>query len=794
MAIDRRERLTESCAAAGFFAGAVAMAWFLPAEPVSAATAAWLVALFCVLHHVAFDVGEGRTRPIQLVLIPMLLLLPPAAVPLVVAAALIVAHLPAVAARREPGASLSLALADGWFALAPALVLAFTGIPEDPWTAAGVVALAVAAQLAVDFVTAALRLRIGLGLRVREELAGFGWVYAVDILLTPIAALAAVAGRDAPLTVAAVLPLAALLAIFARERRGRIENALEVNRLVSESEQRLQSIIQNSSDLILIVARDGTLGKLTGAVAGVFGDDPDAAVGSSLFAHVHPDDVSMVRAFLDRVAIDGASAGQALDWRLRRADGGHRYVETVATNLLGDERLAGIVLTARDVEDRKAFEEQLRHRAFHDPLTQLANRGLFYDRIEHALSAQTRREHRVGVLFLDLDDFKVINDVHGHAAGDELLVGVAQRLRDCLRSADTAARLGGDEFGVLIEGVAGPNEPVQAAERILAAFTEPIEVGDTGCWWRRASASPSAGPATRRRRAAAPGRPRHVRGQAPRQAPLGALRRRARAVGRARAPTTTPRRGSSAGTSSARRSSRCCAAPTRSSAVFQPVLDLRTGLVSGYEALARFATPRAAPAERLVRPGAPRRPRLRARGTRRRHGAGRARPPRGHLPDAQPQPVRADLQAGAGRAARAPGRPRDRDHRERARRRRPRLQRGARRRPRPRRPDRRRRRGRRLRRAQARDARRPDLIKLDRSLVAGVHDDPARAALISAFVRFARDSDATVCAEGIESLDELTRLADLDVTYGQGYVIARPGPDWPAAAAEAAAACAARSR
>ena len=132
---DRRERLTESLAALAFLAAAAAMALALPGEPLPAQTAIWLVALFCVLHQVEFDVGEGRTRPIQLVLVPMLLLLPPATVPALIAVALVCARLPAVVARRERAESLPLALADGWFSVAPALVLALTGLPDEPWAA-----------------------------------------------------------------------------------------------------------------------------------------------------------------------------------------------------------------------------------------------------------------------------------------------------------------------------------------------------------------------------------------------------------------------------------------------------------------------------------------------------------------------------------------------------------------------------------------------------------------------------------------------------------------------------------
>ncbi|MGZ4632638.1 MAG: diguanylate cyclase domain-containing protein [Actinomycetes bacterium] len=120
-------------------------------------------------------------------------------------------------------------------------------------------------------------------------------------------------------------------------------------------------------------------------------------------------------------------------------------------------------------------EEQLRHQAFHDPLTGLANRLLFRDRLEHAASLRPRTENELTVLFLDLDDFKLVNDRLGHAAGDALLVDVAERLRACLRKGDTVARLGGDEFAVLLqEGYEGPE---QLAQRIVAAMEMPFQLG-----------------------------------------------------------------------------------------------------------------------------------------------------------------------------------------------------------------------------------------------------------------------------------------------------------------------------
>jgi diguanylate cyclase (GGDEF)-like protein len=134
------------------------------------------------------------------------------------------------------------------------------------------------------------------------------------------------------------------------------------------------------------------------------------------------------------------------------------------------------VLNTRDVSERKAFEEQLQHQAFHDSVTNLANRALFRDRVEHALARQSRDAEPISVLFMDVDDFKTINDSLGHAAGDQVLREVGERLRHSLRTADTAARLGGDEFAVLLEDGGQGVEAAEIAERILASLEGPFHL------------------------------------------------------------------------------------------------------------------------------------------------------------------------------------------------------------------------------------------------------------------------------------------------------------------------------
>jgi diguanylate cyclase (GGDEF)-like protein/PAS domain S-box-containing protein len=256
------------------------------------------------------------------------------------------------------------------------------------------------------------------------------------------------------------------------------------NRLVAElsgrlrrSETRFRSMVQNSSDLVILLDRDGRMAFVSPAIERILGERSTRATGRAIAELVHPEDAEWIGALLGRLtATAGAVSGGEV--RMGHADGRWRWIELVGTNLLGDPDVRGIVLNCRDVTERRELEEQLRHQAFHDPLTNLANRPLLVDRIEHELEARPMETPATtAVLLMDLDDFKTVNDSLGHAAGDELLAAVADRVRTSLRGRDTAARIGGDEFGILIR--AAERAEVEAvAERILASVREPIDLGE----------------------------------------------------------------------------------------------------------------------------------------------------------------------------------------------------------------------------------------------------------------------------------------------------------------------------
>ena len=244
-------------------------------------------------------------------------------------------------------------------------------------------------------------------------------------------------------------------------------------------DRRFRSLIENSSDGISVIGSDGTIVYDSPSVATILGNDPSARVGTSAFASIHPDDLEAANVIFRDMVTGDLPGTVSLELRARHADGSWRYLEARVKNLLATPDVQGIVANFRDVTDRKNLEDQLSHRAFHDVLTELPNRALFLDRVSHAIATSKRTQESFAVLFVDLDDFKTVNDGLGHAAGDEVLITVASRLKSCLREADTCARLGGDEFGALLEGLGNPAEAYEVGARILEALSDDLYIDDS---------------------------------------------------------------------------------------------------------------------------------------------------------------------------------------------------------------------------------------------------------------------------------------------------------------------------
>ncbi len=257
--------------------------------------------------------------------------------------------------------------------------------------------------------------------------------------------------------------------------------ALEGVRLTEEihlqrSEARFASLVQHSSDLITVVGPDATITYQSPSSEHVLGYPPHELLGTRFDRIVAKEDAGRLLRLLADGSAYARRDGEVIECTLRHRDGGLRQFEILHTNLLGDEHVQGIVLNARDISERKAFEEQLAHQAFHDPVTNLPNRALFVERVRHAIGRARREERELGVIFLDIDDFKTINDSLGHGAGDAALIDVAKRLSSSIRSSDTAARFGGDEFVVLLEDLDSTQTAVEVAERILEDLRRPLMV------------------------------------------------------------------------------------------------------------------------------------------------------------------------------------------------------------------------------------------------------------------------------------------------------------------------------
>ena len=267
--------------------------------------------------------------------------------------------------------------------------------------------------------------------------------------------------------------LAGTLELLAHQVALAVERIMLSGEVIQRNrEAYFRTLVHDTSDVILIVDDDGSIRYATPSARNLFGDVP--VEGARLADLVPPGE----RAEISRALADmRARPGIDEDWRITGRDGRCLEVEVRCSDLRQEPTVGGLVLTLRDVTEQRQLERELKYRAFHDALTGLPNRVLFQDRVVRALARARRTGAVVAVLFADLDDFKVINDTMGHAAGDELLVAAGRRLAALAGGTGLVARLGGDEFALLLPEAADADTVDALAAAIVAAFDEPFSLG-----------------------------------------------------------------------------------------------------------------------------------------------------------------------------------------------------------------------------------------------------------------------------------------------------------------------------
>jgi len=530
---------------------------------------------------------------------------------------------------------------------------------------------------------------------------------------------------------------------------------------VRRSAARHEAFVSESSDVTVVTDATGRLSYVSPSLLHLLGFLPEAWRGRVLYDMAVEEDRRAVESAVQELA-GGGTTGEVRA-RFRHADGRLRIVAARFRDARGDTAVDGLVWNLRDITEEQVLADQLHHRAFHDELTGLANRALFLDRLQQALDRSARTGAGIAVCVLDLDAFKPVNDDHGHLVGDDLLRTVAERFRAAVRPGDTVARLGGDEFGVLLEDVL-PNRAEAVAARFVDSLRRPVlALGQA------LTVSVSGGVAV----AAGGGR---TADQLMHEADMAMYHVKTRGGGRLVAfepemLRTDPR-------SVGLEVLDLLADPAGILVEHQPICSLADGRVVGFEALARF-------------PGREHRgvhewfqlardsgcgPALEAAALRAafaQHG----RPPGTYLSlNASPSTLLSpEVQAVLDRDLRdvvievTEDARIDADLLDAA--------------VSP------------LRRRGARIAvddtgagyanlqqlvrLRPDIIKLDRELVASIDMHPEKRALVEALVSFCHRTGATLCAEGIERVEELVTLVDLGVDVGQGWFLARPGTGHP---------------
>jgi diguanylate cyclase (GGDEF)-like protein len=454
--LTRRELRVEIAAAASFAAVALAMALLLPGErDFDPLLALALVASLAVASHVHLHVGAGFAVPTQLVLVPMLFLLPPAVVPACVGVALAGAALAGTLARREHPERIVTGITDAWPYIAASLVFVAAGSPDAELSAWWVPLLALLAQCALDLVTGTGREWLGRGIAPAVQARVIVAVYAVDACLTPVGFLVALAAAVHPFTFLLIVPMIGLLAALAADRGARIREAVEQLDELTEEHARLDRAIHRIGEVFgSKLDRDALLDiglrtavEALGADFGRAGKIDHGTPASTEAITAAEQEARRTGAL--RVAEHGGRAAMA-----QPLNGGPEVLAIVRRGRAftrEEQALFGYLArqTALAVEN-VALHDRLRLQATVDELTGLANHQRFKEALQNEAARTSRSGRPTGLALLDIDDFEAVNARHGHRTGDEVLRAVAAAVGGPCRATDVAARCGVDELAVIL--------------------------------------------------------------------------------------------------------------------------------------------------------------------------------------------------------------------------------------------------------------------------------------------------------------------------------------------------------
>jgi diguanylate cyclase (GGDEF)-like protein len=451
-------------AAAAFVAVAAALPFVLDsARAFDPLLAAALIVSLALASRVHLYVGAGSAVPTQLVLVPMLFLLPPATVPACVAAGLLLADAVGVARRREHPERLVASAADAWNAVGPALVFAAAGAPQaglDDW---GVLVLALAAQCLTDLLAATAREWLGRGIAPATQLRVLGSVYLIDACLTPVGLAIAMACAGTPYAFLLALPLLALLSALAADRGRRIREAVgQLDELTAEHE-RLDRAIDRIGEAFASKLDRAALADIVvrTAVEALGAQSGRATLASGTVEHGTIAGPSLVAAE-DAARRSGALrvvAGDEFVAMAQPLTGGRwaASTEVLAVARRGapftaDEqaRFGHLARQTAVALENVALHDQLRRQATIDELTGLANHRRFHEVLSQEVVRMRRSGRPTALALIDVDDFKSMNDTYGHRLGDSLLELVADAIGDACRATDEPARYGGDELAVIL--------------------------------------------------------------------------------------------------------------------------------------------------------------------------------------------------------------------------------------------------------------------------------------------------------------------------------------------------------